>query len=78
MMILMLSASKLFADKQGRMPLWIAVCMGGVFNLMWTSYDYLLKPIFGDGERTEEPTGETKAKTLVGKSGEEEPLLGYK
>jgi len=36
------------------MPLWLAVAMGAMFNLVWMSYDVVFKPIFGDGERTEE------------------------
>ena len=61
------------------MPLWLAVGMGAVFNLMWMSYDYVFKPLFGDGERTEEPAGGDGVQVKGGKGvGEEEPLLVYK
>ncbi|KAL2759032.1 hypothetical protein ACRALDRAFT_1062087 [Sodiomyces alcalophilus JCM 7366] len=46
--------AKALADKKGRPPLWLAVFMGMVINLVWVVYDAIMKPIFGDGERTQE------------------------
>ena len=53
LLLLLLGTSRLLADRQGRVPLWVVVGMAVVFNLMWMSYDYLFKPLFGDGERTQ-------------------------
>ncbi|CZR51046.1 uncharacterized protein PAC_00921 [Phialocephala subalpina] len=44
--------SKLFADEEGHIPAWLATIMGTIFKLMWADYDMILKPAFGDGERT--------------------------
>ena len=46
--------SKALADDKGRIPLWLGVAAGMLFNLVWFSYDVAFKPIFGDGERTDE------------------------
>ncbi|RYP19887.1 hypothetical protein DL767_009568 [Monosporascus sp. MG133] len=47
--------SRLPADNvQGRVPRWVAVTMAVVMNLMWVSYDAVFKPLFGEGERTED------------------------
>jgi len=44
---------KLFADETGRVPRWLAVYMTVVLNLVWITYDSTIKPVFGDGERTQ-------------------------
>lgn len=49
--------SRLLADKQGRVPLWLAGTMAVVQNMTWMFYDAVLKPIFGDGERTQDKEG---------------------
>lgn len=41
-----------FQDKNGRAPWWVAKLTSMVFTGMWTSYDSVFKPAFGDGERT--------------------------
>lgn len=46
------SLSRIFADKQGRSPPWLRGALQTVFRIGWTSYDFVFKPIFGDGERT--------------------------
>lgn len=43
----------LLADGRGRTPRWLAVCMAVLLNVLWMTYDNVLKPVFGDGERTE-------------------------
>jgi len=50
--MLMLVSGKIFADEKGRAPGWLARVMGVVVNAVWLSYDYVAKPIFGEGERT--------------------------
>ncbi|KAF4951005.1 hypothetical protein FSARC_13043 [Fusarium sarcochroum] len=49
-----MALSKVFADKSGRVPRWLAVTMTVIFSVTWIVYDNFYKPIFGDGERTEE------------------------
>lgn len=44
--------NRIFADKRGRSPAWLRAALQIVFNLSWTSYDRILKRVFGDGERT--------------------------
>ena len=44
--------NRMFADKDGRVPGWLAALMGTVFKGVWVSYDAFFKGMFGDGERT--------------------------
>lgn len=43
---------RMLADEDGRVPRWVAMLMALVSNLVWLSYDWVFKPVFGDGERT--------------------------
>ncbi|KAI4237089.1 MAG: hypothetical protein LQ349_002114 [Xanthoria aureola] len=55
---------KRFSDEGGRSPPWLVRLLGSVFVGIWATYDLVLKPIFGDGERTiEEKGGETSGKS---------------
>ncbi|KAL8740850.1 MAG: hypothetical protein Q9190_006486 [Brigantiaea leucoxantha] len=56
------SLTRLFSDKDGKTPGWLAKVLGWVFWGVWVSYDNFFKPLFGDGERTigEEERHETK------------------
>lgn len=58
----MFSLSGVIADDKGRVPLWMAALMGGVFRGVWWSYDVALNPLFGDGERTSENGGDGSMK----------------
>jgi hypothetical protein len=49
-----LQLSSLFADKDGRSPKWVAGFGNLTFGGMWLCYDFIFRPVFGDGERTEE------------------------
>ncbi|KAK3941122.1 hypothetical protein QBC46DRAFT_383731 [Diplogelasinospora grovesii] len=49
---------KLFADKKGRIPKWLAASLVVLSNVLWLSYDKIAKPLFGDGERTEQSKDE--------------------
>ncbi len=76
--VIIIAISSLVTGEGGRVPLWFALTMGAFFNLIWMCYDVVFKPIFGDGERTQE-TGDDST-TGVGdrKRGfydEERPLL---
>ena len=44
---------KLFADKHGNLPPVLMVATTAFFNISWRIYDMVMKPVFGDGERTE-------------------------
>ncbi|OBR04543.1 Gliotoxin biosynthesis protein GliK [Colletotrichum higginsianum IMI 349063] len=53
-LLLFFLLSKRAANKEGKAPLWLGVTLGVIFHLLWTAYDGVLKPVFGDGERTQE------------------------
>lgn len=57
--------SRMFSDEGGRSPPWLVRLLGSVFVGIWATYDLVLKPVFGDGERTIE----TKGGETSGKSG---------
>lgn len=62
LMGLVMWLSKQVADDKGRIPLWLAVIMGALFKGIWWSYDAMMKPVFGDGERTIEEDDEGAGK----------------
>lgn len=43
---------KIFTDDKGRIPGWLRQFNGAMFMSMWTSYDNVFRPLFGDGERS--------------------------
>lgn len=51
---LFLGLSKWLADDRGKIPLWVGLFMETLFHLVWLGYDRVFKPVFGDGERTED------------------------
>lgn len=51
---------KIFADKNGKIPVWLAHILGTLFRYVWAAYDKVLKDMFGDGERTMEVKGGDK------------------
>lgn len=51
---LFLELSKWLADDRGKIPLWLGLLLETLFHLVWLGYDTVFKPVFGDGERTEE------------------------
>ncbi|TKX25267.1 hypothetical protein C1H76_2500 [Elsinoe australis] len=64
---LVFSLSRMLADENGKAPAWVAWLSAAIFRSMWTSYDFMFKPIFGDGERTiedDEGNDSTKAPLL--------------
>lgn len=48
------SLGKIFHDKRGRNPPWLARLLQATFRGVWISYDGFFKSSFGDGERTQE------------------------
>ncbi|KAI1872824.1 uncharacterized protein JN550_003698 [Neoarthrinium moseri] len=85
-LLLILGLGKVFADGDGKVPWWLALYSGAVFNLMWISYDGVFKKHFGDGERTmEDDDDDGDARDTRGRSwwqtgsaslGEKNMLLG--
>ncbi|KAI1477631.1 hypothetical protein F4774DRAFT_388087 [Daldinia eschscholtzii] len=63
----------LLADKDGKIPRWLDVATTIGMNLMWKVYDYVFKPLFGDGERTihddEEDDGDDNRNNLGSSTG---------
>lgn len=42
------------ADEDGKSPPMVVALLNALFSLHWAAHDYIFKPVFGDGERTEE------------------------
>ncbi|KAL2889949.1 gliotoxin biosynthesis protein GliK [Ceratocystis lukuohia] len=77
-LILMLVA-KYVSDKNGKYPTWLAIASNIMFNIIWIMYDNIMKPLFGDGERTilASPKAEKKVmKEVVRNSDDTSALLG--
>lgn len=53
----MVEIAKRLADKDGKYPAPIAAVIHAIFNSVWITYNHVLKPLFGDGERTESGKG---------------------
>lgn len=51
--LVLVAIGKVLADKDGKYPPLMSNAMTVMFNVVWMAYDYIFKPIFGDGERTE-------------------------
>ncbi|KAI1422652.1 hypothetical protein F5Y12DRAFT_717119 [Xylaria sp. FL1777] len=51
-LLLLIGLGQLLADDVGRTPRWLGVAMTVWMNLLWSVYDAVYKPLFGDGERT--------------------------
>lgn len=49
---LLFAMGSMFADKDGRLPMWMRALSGAIFQAVWASYDAFFKPMFGDGERS--------------------------
>jgi hypothetical protein len=56
--LLMFALNRLYQDDKGRSPKWLAFLSNAIFTSVWTSYDNVFKPIFGDGERTQKKKSE--------------------
>ncbi|KAI9739671.1 MAG: hypothetical protein M1834_006389 [Cirrosporium novae-zelandiae] len=52
LLLFLFASADTFKDKNGRSPSWFVAFMGAVLKVVWTSYDKVFKPLFGDGERT--------------------------
>lgn len=50
--LLIFAVGRLVQDKNGIVPPWYAKITAAVFKAVWTSYDNVFEPAFGDGERT--------------------------
>ena len=73
-----MSIAKLFADENGRSPPAVTFIMTAIFGSVWVAYDWVLKPLFGDGERTQSIKSSRRRRLSMGqpvKDEEKEPLL---
>jgi hypothetical protein len=52
LVLLLFLMAKLFANPDGVLPDWLKGVFATVFRAVWVSYDWILKPVFGEGERT--------------------------
>ena len=43
-------SARLVAKSDGTYPGWLMAIQVGVFRVMWTMHDWVLKPFVGDGE----------------------------
>ena len=50
--MIVLKVTKLVADDKGKIPGWMAGGMAVMMHFVWVSYDWVFKPVFGEGERT--------------------------
>ncbi|KAK3488476.1 hypothetical protein B0T13DRAFT_96547 [Neurospora crassa] len=49
---IVLKFTKWVADDKGKFPGWVAGMMSVMMHFVWGSYDFVFKPLFGEGERT--------------------------
>jgi hypothetical protein len=52
MLALLMALGKIFADDEGKIPLWLATAMRVLFGIVWAVYDGFMVKAFGEGERT--------------------------
>ncbi|KAI1082687.1 hypothetical protein F5B20DRAFT_480134 [Whalleya microplaca] len=65
--VVLIALGALLADEEGRVPKALGVAMLVAVNALWMVYDAVLKPVFGDGERTVvEDDGDADAGTGAG------------
>ncbi|KAF2405159.1 hypothetical protein EJ06DRAFT_502146 [Trichodelitschia bisporula] len=51
-MVVLFAMQRTFRDERGRSPKWLVKLFEALFANIWRTYDYIFKPIFGEGERT--------------------------
>lgn len=54
MILAVVGLGSLVADKDCKVPTWLAALSDFVFRFVWMTYDRIFKSLFGDGERTQE------------------------
>ncbi|KZF26805.1 hypothetical protein L228DRAFT_243325 [Xylona heveae TC161] len=54
-LLFILLCNRLFSDRRGRAPAWLVKTTDALFGTLWTSYDFVFRRMFGDGERTDYP-----------------------
>lgn len=74
--LFLMRVAALFADESGRTPKVLSASMTILSNMMWISYDYIFRPIFGDGERTQVEE-DAKTERANGVSEKESLLNGH-
>lgn len=71
---IIIGLGKLFADENGKVPTWLGLMSNFVFAGAWMGYDMIFKPVFGDGERTQEKEDDEEH-SRRNCLGEKQPLL---
>jgi hypothetical protein len=51
MVMIIMRLGKQLSDETGKGPAWYTALLKGVFSATWWTYDWVMKPLFGDGER---------------------------
>jgi hypothetical protein len=69
LLLFIVKGSALLADETGKLPKPFATIMTILSNSIWATYDYIMKPIFGDGERTVEENSHGKEESANGLAG---------
>ena len=62
----LMKISEWLADEDGRYPPLVSALLNVTFNLVWIAHDTIFKPIFGDGEATEESRGKKQRRLSIG------------
>jgi hypothetical protein len=76
--VILTLVGKQLADDNGHYPAWFAALLNVLFNTVWAVYDNIAKPIFGDGETTEDRRDGTRYEHQNGEirlAEEKEPLV---
>lgn len=63
--LVLFGVSRVISDDKGKLPVWYGAVMNLQFNSLWKSYDWVFKPLFGEGERTMEDTTRRRRKSWV-------------
>ncbi|QDS67681.1 hypothetical protein FKW77_005264 [Venturia effusa] len=72
--LLIFAIGRMVQDKKGRSPKWYTELLQGFFVSTWRTYDGFFKPLFGDGERTQERRKHKHKHPRKGMGDEEEAM----
>lgn len=60
-LLLVVTLGNMLANEEGKPPAWLGSLMNFVSAVIWMSYDMVFKPLFGDGERTQDEDGDEES-----------------
>lgn len=66
---LIFSIGRRFRGEDGQSPKWVKWLSNALFEGMWVSYDNFFKPLFGDGERTQDEDEEARKRKIKAMAG---------